>query len=114
MINFFISGINHQISMISDFFKNALLSKSSHMSTNISTILNYIDINYYDILDLNKIKVKNENMKTHTSWAMSVQGMSFIAAILLLNLDEADAFIVFANLVNRPLLAAFYRVIRIF
>ena len=39
-----------------------------------------------------------------------VQGMSFIAAILLLNLDEADAFIVFANLVNRPLLAAFYRV----
>ena len=53
-------------------------------------------------------------MKTHTSWAMSVQGMSFIAAILLLNLDEADAFIVFANLVNRPLLAAFYRVIPIF
>jgi len=39
-----------------------------------------------------------------------VQGMSFIAAILLLNLDEADAFVVFANLVNRPLLAAFYRV----
>jgi len=39
-----------------------------------------------------------------------VQGMSFIAAILLLNLEEADAFIVFANLVNRPLLAAFYRV----
>ena len=38
--------------------------------------------------------------------------MSFIAAILLLNLDEADAFIVFANLVNRPLLAAFYRVHR--
>ena len=40
-----------------------------------------------------------------------VQGMSFIAAILLLNLEEADAFIVFANLVNRPLLAAFYRVL---
>ena len=40
-----------------------------------------------------------------------VQGMSFIAAILLLNLEEAEAFIVFANLVNRPLLAAFYRVI---
>ena len=40
-----------------------------------------------------------------------VQGMSFIAAILLLNLEEAEAFIVFANLVNRPLLAAFYRVL---
>jgi hypothetical protein len=34
--------------------------------------------------------------------------MSFIAAILILNLDEADAFILFANLVNRPLLAAFF------
>jgi len=38
-----------------------------------------------------------------------VQGMSFIAAILLLNLEEAQAFIVFANLVNRPCLSAFYR-----
>ena len=34
--------------------------------------------------------------------------MSFIAAILILNLDEADAFILFANLVNRPLLSAFF------
>ena len=41
-----------------------------------------------------------------------IQGMSFIAAILLLNMEEADAFIVFANLVNRPLLAAFYRVFK--
>jgi len=39
-----------------------------------------------------------------------VQGMSFIAAILILNLDEAEAFIVFANLVNWPCLAAFYSV----
>jgi len=38
-----------------------------------------------------------------------IQGMSFIAAILLLNLEEAEAFIVFANLVNRPCLSAFYR-----
>ena len=59
MINFFSSGINHHISMISDFFKNALLSKSSHMSANISTILNYLDINYNDILDLSKIRIKN-------------------------------------------------------
>jgi len=38
-----------------------------------------------------------------------VQGMSFLAAILLLNLDVADAFICFANLLNRPLLHAFFR-----
>ena len=36
--------------------------------------------------------------------------MSFIAAILILNLDEADAFIMFANILNWPLLAAFFTV----
>jgi len=39
-----------------------------------------------------------------------VQGMSFIAAILILNLEEAEAFIVFANLINWPILASFYSV----
>ena len=60
-----------------------------------------------------RYKPKHENKKNAQSASINigcVQGMSFIAAILLLNLDEADAFIVFANLVNRPLLAAFYRV----
>lgn len=34
--------------------------------------------------------------------------MSYIAAILILNMDELDAFVCFANLLNRPLhLAAF-------
>ena len=37
-----------------------------------------------------------------------VQGMSFIAAILILNLDEADAFIMFANILNKPMLSAFF------
>ena len=35
--------------------------------------------------------------------------MSFVAATLLLNLDVADAFVSFANLLNRPLLHAFFR-----
>ncbi|XP_055032183.2 TBC1 domain family member 12 isoform X1 [Misgurnus anguillicaudatus] len=39
-----------------------------------------------------------------------VQGMSFIAAVLILNLDEADAFISFANLLNKPCQMAFFRV----
>lgn len=38
-----------------------------------------------------------------------VQGMSFIAAVLLLNMDVADAFLVFANLLNRPCQVAFFR-----
>ncbi|KAL3187543.1 hypothetical protein MRX96_025050 [Rhipicephalus microplus] len=39
-----------------------------------------------------------------------VQGMSFLAAMLLLNLEVADAFICFANLLNRPCQLAFFRV----
>ncbi|XP_036384567.1 TBC1 domain family member 12 isoform X1 [Megalops cyprinoides] len=39
-----------------------------------------------------------------------VQGMSFIAAVLILNLEEADAFIAFANLLNKPCQMAFFRV----
>ncbi|XP_034040678.1 TBC1 domain family member 12 [Thalassophryne amazonica] len=39
-----------------------------------------------------------------------VQGMSFIAAVLILNLEEAEAFITFANLLNKPCQIAFFRV----
>lgn len=36
--------------------------------------------------------------------------MSFIAAVLILNLEEAEAFITFANLLNKPCQMAFFRV----
>ncbi|KAH6947030.1 hypothetical protein HPB50_016732 [Hyalomma asiaticum] len=39
-----------------------------------------------------------------------VQGMSFLAAMLLLNMEVDDAFICFANLLNRPCQLAFFRV----
>lgn len=39
-----------------------------------------------------------------------VQGMSFIAAVLLLNMDPSDAFICFANILNKPCQLAFFRV----
>ncbi|XP_037386651.1 TBC1 domain family member 14 isoform X1 [Talpa occidentalis] len=39
-----------------------------------------------------------------------VQGMSFVAAVLTLNLDAADAFIAFSNLLNKPCQMAFFRV----
>ena len=38
-----------------------------------------------------------------------VQGMSFIAALFLLYLDPADAFICFANLLNKSCQLAFFR-----
>ena len=36
--------------------------------------------------------------------------MSFLAAVLLLNMDPPDAFICFANLLNKPCQMAFFRV----
>ena len=39
-----------------------------------------------------------------------VQGMSFLAAVLLLNMDACDAFVALANLLNRPSYLAFFRV----
>lgn len=41
-----------------------------------------------------------------------VQGMSFIAAMLLLNMEVAEAFVCFANLLNKPCLLAFFRLDR--
>ncbi|XP_033102695.1 TBC1 domain family member 14-like [Anneissia japonica] len=38
-----------------------------------------------------------------------VQGMSFIAAVFLLNLEPPDAFICFSNLMNKPCQMAFFR-----
>jgi len=35
--------------------------------------------------------------------------MSFVAAVLLLNVDVIDAFMCFANLLNRPCQVAFFR-----
>ncbi|XP_046667469.1 TBC1 domain family member 14-like isoform X1 [Homalodisca vitripennis] len=37
-----------------------------------------------------------------------VQGMSFIAAVLILNMEAADAFVCFANLLNKPCHMAFF------
>ncbi|XP_073345484.1 TBC1 domain family member 12-like [Pagrus major] len=39
-----------------------------------------------------------------------VQGMSSMAAVLVLNMDEVEAFVSFSNLINRPCQLAFYRV----
>lgn len=36
--------------------------------------------------------------------------MSFLAAVLLLNMEAADAFVTLANLLNRPSYLAFFKV----
>ena len=96
MINFFICGINHKSSLISDFFKNTLLSKSSHMSMNVNTILKYLDISLCDILDLNKMITKKAflNKLEEPDWRVGYvkellhvrDGQSFID----LKIDQLD------------------------
>jgi Rab-GTPase-TBC domain len=39
-----------------------------------------------------------------------VQGMSFLGAMLLLNVEATDAFMLLCNMLNSPMLQAFYRV----
>lgn len=39
-----------------------------------------------------------------------VQGMSSMAAMFILNMDEVQVFISFSNLINRPCQMAFYQV----
>ena len=58
MMNFFVSGLKHSCTIISDFFKNVLLSNSSHMTTNINTILQYLNIRLSDLFNLNKSQIK--------------------------------------------------------
>ena len=70
ILNFFVSGLKHNCSLISDFFKNVLLSTSSHMSTNIHTILQYLNIISSDLFSLNKgqIRLRFENKSGEADW----------------------------------------------
>ena len=70
ILDFFISGLNHNCNLISDFFKNVLLSTSSHMSTNVNTILQYLNIKSSDLFHLNKGQIKRlfENKSGEPDW----------------------------------------------
>ena len=41
---------------------------------------------------------------------LQVQGMSFLAAVLLLNMDQCDAFTCLANLLSKPCYNVFFRI----
>ena len=59
ILNFFISGINHTESFISNFFKNVMLANSSYMQVNVNKILKEFNINYSKLFDLSKLELKN-------------------------------------------------------
>ena len=58
ILNFFVNGLNHDNNIISDFFKNTLISNSSYMLTNLNTILKRYNINYVDLFNWQKLKSK--------------------------------------------------------
>ena len=69
-LNFFIGGLKHDNKVISDFFKNTLLSNSSYMLTNINTIINKYKFNFQDLFNLNKAKIKKviKNYNDEQDW----------------------------------------------
>ena len=58
MLNFIISGLNHNSDIITRFFKNMLLSNSSYMLTNLNKILNSFNLKYCDIFVMDKLQLK--------------------------------------------------------
>ena len=58
MLNFFVSGLNHECETISMLYKNVLTSKSSYMLRNINMILNEFHIKYSDLFNMTKSKLK--------------------------------------------------------
>ena len=58
MLNFIISGLNHNSDIITRFFKNMLLSNSSYMLTNLNKILNSFNLKYCDIFIMDKLQLK--------------------------------------------------------
>ena len=70
ILNFFVKGLNHDNSIISDFFRNTLISNSSYMLTNLNTIINRYGINYIDLFNLKKTQVKNiiKNYNEDLDW----------------------------------------------
>ncbi len=51
MLSFFLSGLHYPVQDISNFFKNALVSSSSYMLTNVNSILTSLNVKYYKIFD---------------------------------------------------------------
>ena len=49
---------------------NVLLSNSSHMSTNVNTILQFLNVNYSDLFNLNKGQIRQlfENKTDEPDW----------------------------------------------
>ena len=70
MLNFFITGLASEDTLISNIFKNTLLASTSYMRVNINKIIAHFNIDYHDIFSLNKNVLKKTlyNMKGEKDW----------------------------------------------
>ena len=71
---FFLNGYNHPNDTIKAFFCNVLASSSSCMLRNINSILDKINMKYYDFLLTNKNELKREISKTDSDpdWRVNI------------------------------------------
>ena len=58
MLNFIISGLNHNSCIVGMFFKNMLLSNCSYMVANLNKILQSLNLKYCDLFVINKCQLK--------------------------------------------------------
>ena len=58
MLNFIMSGLNHNSCIVGMFFKNMLLSNCSYMVANLNKILQSFNLKYCDLLVINKCQLK--------------------------------------------------------
>ncbi len=70
MLSFFLGGLHHPVQDISIFFKNALVSSSSYMLTNVNSLINYLNVKYYEIYDcaIKSIITKFDLSKGEQDW----------------------------------------------
>ena len=70
MLIFFTNGLNHKSDVISQFFKNTLISNSSYMLVNINSILKKYNIKYSDLFSVNKTSLRNSilNCNERPDW----------------------------------------------
>ena len=70
MLIFFTNGLNHKSDVVSQFFKNTLISNSSYMLVNINSILKKYNIKYSDLFSVNKTSLRNSilNCNERPDW----------------------------------------------
>ena len=94
MINFILAGVNHNDNVINNFFRNCLLSNTSYTFTNLNKIIGNFNINYLELFDFNKNKLKNKlNEKTGKGdWQYNIleELMNMKETSLEANLDITD------------------------